>query len=242
MLSRVLVKFSGEALGGESGNGIRPDVLDRVAAELVEVAANGCEVAIVVGGGNLFRGAELAEAGLDRVLADQMGMLATVMNGLAIHDALHRARGRATLLSAFGIDGIARAYTALEARSELAAGRLVILAGGTGNPFFTTDSAACLRAIEIGADMVLKATKVDGVYTADPVLHPDAELLTHTSYDAVLERRLAVMDQTAICLCRDHGMPIRVFDMNRPGALAGIVAGEAIGTLVDRSGPDHSGP
>ena len=236
-LQRILVKFSGEALGGAAGSGIDPAVIDRVAADIVQLARQGMQLALVVGGGNLFRGAELARVGLDRVLADQMGMLATVMNGLAMLDAIRRGGGDAVLYSAFGIDGMVSPYSAWSTRAELDRGRVAILAGGTGNPFFTTDSAACLRAVEIRAELVLKATKVDGVYTADPALHADAELLAHTSYDAVLAGRLAVMDETAICLCRDHGMPIRVFNMNRVGALADIAAGAQIGTLVDANGP-----
>jgi uridylate kinase len=230
---RILLKLSGEALGGDGGVGLEPPVLAAVAADVAAARALGVEVAIVVGGGNLFRGAGLAAAGLDRVVGDQMGMLATVMNALALRDAFARAQLPACVLSAFAVDGIAERFTAHGARARLAAGETVILAGGTGNPFFTTDTAACLRAIEVGAEVVLKATKVDGVYSADPKRDPGARHYRHVGYQRVLAEGLAVMDQTAIVLCRDHALPIRVFAMAAPGALARLLQGEDVGTLID---------
>lgn len=229
---RVLLKLSGEELAGETSSGIDAAVLERTVAEIAQLLAIGVQVGLVVGGGNLFRGAALQAAGMDRVTGDQMGMLATLMNALALRDALERKGLPAELMSALAVAGIAEPYDRRRAVAYLTAGRVVLFAGGTGNPFFTTDSAACLRAVEVGAEVVLKATKVDGVYSADPLLHRDAELYARLTYDQVLEGKLGVMDLTAICLCRDHGMPIRVFRMAKPGALLNIALGGSEGTLV----------
>src|SRR5690554_5543249 len=230
---RILLKLSGEALQGEEGFGIDPAVLERMAQEIKELVELGVQVGLVIGGGNLFRGAGLAKAGMNRVVGDHMGMLATVMNGLAMRDALHRAYVNARLMSAITLEGMCDSYNWAEAISLLRKGRVVIFSAGTGNPFFTTDSAACLRGIEIEADVVLKATKVDGVYTADPMKDPDARKYTRLSFDEVLEKQLGVMDMTAICLTRDHDMPVRVFNMNKPGALVNLVFGGDEGTLID---------
>jgi len=230
---RILLKLSGEALAGGGGNGgIDPAVLGRIASEVAELARDGVEVGLVVGGGNIFRGAELVAAGLDRVTGDQMGMLATVLNALALQAALEAAGCAARVLSAFPVGTLTEPFDHRGALAHLAAGRVVIFAAGTGNPFFTTDSAASLRAIEIGADVLIKATKVDGVYSADPVTHPDAEHYPELTYDDVITRRLAVMDTTAVVLCRDHRLPLRVMNINRPGALRAAVHGDAVGTLV----------
>jgi uridylate kinase len=230
---RVLLKLSGEALAAGGSFGIDPDTLRRLAREVVEAQARGVEVGVVLGGGNLFRGAALGRAGLHRVTGDQIGMLATVMNALAFRDALETAGARAVILSALPIPGLVEGYSQRRAVELLGSGHVVLFAGGTGNPFFTTDTAACLRGIEIDADLVLKATKVDGVYTADPVHDPHAKRFTRLSYDDVIERDLKVMDLAAICLCRDHNMPIVVFDMGTPGALGRIAAGETLGTLIE---------
>ena len=229
---RILLKLSGEALQGEEGFGIDPATLERMAQEVKELIELGVQVGVVIGGGNLFRGAGLAEAGMNRVVGDHMGMLATVMNGLAMRDALHRAYVNARVMSAIPLKGVCDDYNWADAIAQLRQGRVVIFSAGTGNPFFTTDSAACLRGIEIEADVVLKATKVDGVYTADPVSNPDAELYDKLDYNTVLEKELKVMDLAAFTLARDHKMPIRVFNMNRPGALRRVVMGEAEGTLI----------
>ncbi len=229
---RVLLKLSGEALQGSEGFGIDPAVLDRMAQEIKELVEFGVEVGLVIGGGNLFRGAGLAKAGMNRVVGDHMGMLATVMNGLAMRDALHRAYINAKLMSAIPLQGVCTEYNWAEAISLLRNGRVVIFSAGTGNPFFTTDSAACLRGIEIEADIVLKATKVDGVFSADPVKYPDAELYSELDYNDVLEKELKVMDLAAFTLARDHNLPIRVFNMNKPGALRRVIMGEREGTLI----------
>jgi len=231
-LRRLLLKLSGEALAGEGGFGIDPAIVGRLCGEIAEVAAKGVEVGLVLGGGNLFRGAALQRAGLDRVTGDQMGMLATVMNGLAFRDLLSQAGVTALVYSAIELPGVADRFHRDKALLDLAEGRVAIFVAGTGNPFFTTDTAACLRGIEIGADAVLKATKVDGVYSADPLLNPEAERFDTLTYDQVLGRDLQVMDLTAICLCRDHGMPIVVFDMQAEGALTRLVNGEKVGTTV----------
>ncbi len=230
---RVLLKLSGEALMGDEGFGIDPKVLDRMAQEIKELVELGIQVGIVIGGGNLFRGAGLAEAGMNRVVGDHMGMLATVMNGLAMRDALHRAYVNARLMSAVELTGVCDSYNWAEAISLLQAGKVVIFSAGTGNPFFTTDSAACLRGIEIEADAVLKGTKVDGVYSADPVKDPDAVLLSQISYNEVLDKELKVMDLAAFTLARDHSLPIRVYSMNKPGALRNVIMGATEGTLID---------
>ena len=233
---RVLLKLSGEALQGSEGFGIDPAVLERMAQEIKELVELGVQVGLVIGGGNLFRGAGLAKAGMNRVVGDHMGMLATVMNGLAMRDALHRAYVNARLMSAISLQGVCDTYSWAEAISQLRAGKVVIFSAGTGNPFFTTDSAACLRGIEIEADVVLKATKVDGVFTDDPVKNPDAVLYQELSYDEVLEKELKVMDLAAFTLARDHDLPIRVFNMNKPGALRRVVMGEPEGTLIHHVG------
>ena len=229
---RVLLKLSGEALQGSEGFGIDPAVLERMAQEIKELVELGVQVGLVIGGGNLFRGAGLAKAGMNRVVGDHMGMLATVMNGLAMRDALHRAYVNARLMSAISLQGVCDSYSWAEAISQLRAGKVVIFSAGTGNPFFTTDSAACLRGIEIEADVVVKATKVEGVFTDDPVKNPDAVLYQELSYDEVLEKELKVMDLAAFTLARDHDLPIRVFNMNKPGALRRVIMGEPEGTLI----------
>jgi uridylate kinase len=233
---RVVLKLSGEALAGPDGFGIDVSTVRRLATELVQAQSEGLEIGLVVGGGNLFRGAALANGGLQRVTGDHMGMLATVMNALAMRDLLQSLGGAATVLSAVPIGNLVEAFSQRRAVSLLDAGQLVLFAGGTGNPFFTTDTAACLRAIEVDADLVLKATKVDGVYDRDPHRYPAAQRYDNLSYDEVIRRGLAVMDMTAICLCRDHRMPLIVFDMDTPGALRQIAAGDAVGTLVDEYG------
>jgi uridylate kinase len=231
---RILLKLSGEALLGNAEYGIDPVVLRRLAAEVHALIDRGVEVALVIGGGNIFRGAGLAASGMDRVSADHMGMLATVMNGLAMQDALEHEGVFTRVMSAVKINQVCEDYIRRRAIRHLEKGRVVILAAGTGNPFFTTDSAASLRAVEIGADLMLKATKVDGVYSSDPMTDESALRYERLTYDHVLDERLSVMDATAIVMCRDQNMPIIVFDINRPGALASIVEGEAVGTRVER--------
>ncbi len=229
---RILLKLSGEALLGDEDYGIDPAIIHRIAAEIADVSALGIEVAVVIGGGNIFRGAGLAESGIDRVTGDHMGMLATVMNSLALQDALESIEVDARVMSAVSVHDVCEDYIRRRANRHLEKGRVVICAGGTGNPFFTTDTAAALRAIEIGADIVLKATKVDGVYSADPVRDASARRFDHLAYDQVIESKLGVMDANAIVLCRDQGMPIRVFNVFDEGNLLRIAKGEAIGTLV----------
>ena len=229
---RILVKLSGEALMGDADYGIDAVFLRRLATEIRAVHELGIDIAVVVGGGNLFRGAGLARAGMDRVTGDQMGMLATVMNSLALQDALE-AMGTATrVMSAVRINQVCEDYIVRRAIRHLEKGRVTIFAAGTGNPFFTTDTAASLRAIEIEADLLLKATKVDGVYDADPVTNPQARRYGHLTYDQVLDQRLNVMDATAIVLCRDHRLSLRVFNLNDAGALVRAASGEDVGTLV----------
>lgn len=233
---RILLKLSGEALMGEADYGIAPAVIQRLAAELRELIQLEIEVAVVVGGGNIFRGAGLAGGGMDRVTGDQMGMLATIINALALQDAVERAGLTARVMSAIRVNQVCEDYIRRRAVRHLEKGRVVIFAAGTGNPFFTTDSAASLRAIEIDADLLLKATKVDGIYSADPKTDPQAERFDHLSYDEVIDRRLTVMDTTAIVLCRDNGLPLRVFDIHQPGDLKRILCGETgVGTLVDNN-------
>lgn len=217
---------------GAEDYGIDPSVLGRIAGEIKDVLDSGAQVGVVIGGGNIFRGAGLAESGIDRVTGDHMGMLATVMNALALQNAMEKLQVNARVMSAIKINEVCEDYIRRRAVRHLEKGRVVIFGAGTGNPFFTTDSAASLRAVEIGADLVLKATKVDGIYSADPVKDPDAVRYDELSYDEVIQRNLAVMDTSAIVLCRDQGVPIRIFDMNNAGALMKIVQGEAIGTLV----------
>jgi uridylate kinase len=229
---RVLLKLSGEALMGELDYGIEPKVIQRIAAEVATARKSGVEIAIVIGGGNIFRGAGLARAGMDRVTGDYMGMLATVMNALAIQDALESLDVFARVMSALQIHDVCEDYIRRRAVRHLEKGRVVILAAGTGNPFFTTDTAASLRAIEIGADVLLKATKVDGVYDDDPMTNADAKRYETVSYDRVLADKLSVMDATAIVMCRDNNIPLRVFDLTRRDALVRAISGDNVGTLV----------
>jgi uridylate kinase len=229
---RILLKLSGEALLGKEDYGIDPKMIHRIAVEIGDVTRSNIQIAVVIGGGNIFRGAGLAESGIDRVTGDHMGMLATVMNSLALQDALEGIGVDARVMSAISVHDVCEDYIRRRAVRHLEKGRVVICAGGTGNPFFTTDTAAALRAIEIGADIVLKATKVDGVYSADPALDAQAELFDELSYDRVIESKLGVMDANAIVLCRDQGMPIRVFSVFEEGNLGRLIKGEAIGTLV----------
>ena len=230
---RILLKLSGEALMGTEDFGIDPKVLDRMALEIGHLIGIGVQVGLVIGGGNLFRGAALSAAGMDRVTGDHMGMLATVMNALAMRDSLERSNIQTRVMSAITMEGVTEHYDRRKAMRYLAGGDVVIFSAGTGNPFFTTDTAACLRGIEVDADLVLKATKVDGVYNADPMKDPNAERFETLSYDQVLDLKLEVMDLTAICLIRDHNMPLRVFNMNKPGALLNAVVGSAEGTLIE---------
>jgi len=229
---RILVKLSGEALLGEAEYGIDPLMLRRVATELQEVLALGVQVAVVIGGGNIFRGAGLARSGMDRVTADQMGMLATVMNALAMQDAIEQIGSHARVMSAIRINEVCEDFIRRRAVRHMEKGRIVIFAAGTGNPFFTTDTAASLRAIEIGADLLIKATKVNGVYDDDPVKNPAAKRYQKLSFDRVLDDRLSVMDATAIVMCRDNRLPLRVFNLGNNGDLPRVVRGEDVGTLV----------
>ncbi len=231
---RVLLKLSGEALMGELDYGIEPSVIQRIAAEIAAARKTGVEIAIVVGGGNIFRGAGLARSGMDRVTGDYMGMLATVMNALAIQDALESLDVHARVMSALQIHDVCEDYIRRRAVRHLEKGRVVILAAGTGNPFFTTDTAASLRAIEIGADVLLKATKVDGVYDDDPMTNSGAQRFETVSYDRVLADKLSVMDATAIVMCRDNDLPLRVFNLTRGDALVRAMSGDDVGTLVTR--------
>lgn len=230
---RILLKLSGEALMGEQSFGVDPAIIDRTAKDVSELVKTGVQVAIVIGGGNIFRGLSLSAAGMDRVSADHMGMLATVINSLAIQDGLERHGLAARVMSALPIHQVCEDYIRRRAIRHLEKGRVVIFAAGTGNPFFTTDTAASLRGVEINADLVIKATRVDGVYTADPEKDPNATRYDHLDYDEVIKNKLAVMDTTAIVLCRDNNIPIRIFNMNKPGALLRVISGEAEGTLVD---------
>ena len=231
---RILLKLSGEALLGVEDYGIDPEVLRSLAAEIIEVSKAGVQIGLVVGGGNIFRGVGLAKSGMDRATADHMGMLATVMNSLALQDAIEKQGAVCRVMSAIKINEICEDYIRRRAIRHLEKGRIVVFAAGTGNPFFTTDSAAALRAIEINADLMLKATKVDGLYSADAVKDPTAVRFDRISYDSAIERKLAVMDTTAFALCRDYRMPIRVYDLHKRGDLMRIVKGENVGTLVDQ--------
>lgn len=233
---RILVKLSGEALLGTGECGIDPDVLARLAKDVADCARGGTEVALVLGGGNIFRGAGLAARGMDRVTGDHMGMLATVMNALAMQDALERIGVPTRVMSALKINQVCEDYIRRRAVRHLEKGRVVLFAAGTGNPFFTTDSAASLRAVEINADLMVKATMVDGIYSADPKQHPDAVFYPRITYDQALRERLGVMDLTAIVLCRDNGIPLRVMSIFEPGALQRVAAGGDIGSLVE---PGH---
>ena len=231
---RVLLKLSGEALMGEGNFGIDRDVLARIAGEIRDVIATGVELAVVIGGGNIFRGVAPTAQGMDRATADYMGMLATVINALALQDALKRVEVAARVQSAIRMDQIAEPYIRQRAIQYLQKHIVVIFAAGTGNPFFTTDTAASLRAMEMDADIVFKATKVDGVYSKDPLRHKDAKRYDVLSYDEVLERRLGVIDAAAIALCRERDLPVRVFNIKKPGTILRIVLGENEGTLVQR--------
>jgi uridylate kinase len=230
--SRILVKLSGEALLGSGDYGIDPAVIKRIAGELAEISSMGVKVAVVIGGGNIFRGAGLARAGMDRVTGDHMGMLATVMNSLAMQDALEAIGLHARVMSAIRINQVCEDYIRRRAVRHLEKNRVVIFAAGTGNPFFTTDTAASLRAIEINADVLLKATKVNGVYSDDPIRNPTATRYPRLTFDKVLTDKLNVMDATAIVMCRDNRLPLRVFNLNNSGDLTRIVRGEDVGTLV----------
>lgn len=229
---RILLKISGEALSGDSGFGISPETLDRIVDEIADVSKLGVSIGLVIGGGNFFRGVSAASKGMERVSADHMGMLATVMNSLAIQQALQQREIPTRVQSAIPISPVAESYIRGRAIKHLKVGRVVVFAAGTGNPLFTTDSAASLRAIEINAELMLKATKVDGVYDSDPLTNPDAKRFDNLNYQDVLINNLNVMDTTAIALCRDHNLPIIVFDINEPGNLRRIMLGEKIGTLV----------
>ena len=232
-MRRVVLKLSGEAFADpEMQYGIDPTIVARVAAEISAVHSEGYEIGVVVGGGNIFRGVSAAAGEMDRANADYMGMLATVINALALRDALERAGSPARVQTAISIQQVAEPYIRLRAIRHLEKGRIVIFAGGTGNPFFTTDTTAALRGAEIGAAAILKATKVDGVYDADPATTPDAHLLSDVTYMEAIQRQLGVMDATAITMCMENDLPIRVFNMNRSGEIAGAVRGEDVGTLV----------
>ena len=229
---RVLLKLSGEALMGRECFGIDPEALDRVAGAVAELRGMGVEVALVIGAGNLFRGAELVKGGMERVTADHIGMLATVVNALALQGAFERHGLVARVMSAIRVNELCEPYLRRRAIRHLEKGRVVVFAAGTGNPFFTTDTAASLRAVEVEANLMIKATKVDGVYSADPLVEPSACRFTRLDFDDVLRMKLSVMDATAIVMCRDNDMPLRVVDMGRPGALVRSVMGEEEGTLV----------
>jgi uridylate kinase len=232
---RIVLKLSGEALAGDQGYGIDPPVLDRVGAEIREVIDLGVQVAIVIGGGNIFRGIAASAAGMDRATADYMGMLATIINALALQDALEKASLQTRVLSAIEMRAVAEPYIRRRAIRHLEKGRVVIFAAGTGNPFFTTDTAGALRAVEIGADVIVKATKVDGIYSADPKKDPTARRIERVSYIEVLNQGLGVMDTTAISLCMDNKLPIVVFDLTRAGNIKRLVLGEPVGSIVSSS-------
>jgi uridylate kinase len=233
---RILLKLSGEALLGKEDYGIDPNIVSNLANEIIEIAKLDVQIGVVIGGGNIFRGAGLAKSGIERATADHMGMLATVMNALAIQDALEKKGTSARVMSAIKINEVCEDYIRRRALRHLEKGRIVIFAAGTGNPFFTTDSAAALRAVEIGAEVLLKATKVDGLYTADPKKDSSATKYDVVSFDEVLNKKLEVMDATAIALCRDYKMPIRIYNMTAPGELKRLMQGDAVGTLVNNSG------
>lgn len=230
---RILLKMSGEALMGNGDKAISPSVLNRFATEISEVRKLGTQVAIVIGGGNFCRGVQLSEMGINRITGDHMGMVATIMNALALRDAFERSGMQARILSSVAVSGMVDLFHRRKAMHHLDQGRIVIFAAGTGNPLFTTDSAASLRGIEIEADIVLKGTNVDGVYSEDPRKNPNATLYKHLSYDEVLQKEFAVMDLAAFCQCRDYDMPLRVFNISKPGMLQKVVMGEDVGTLVD---------
>ena len=234
---RVLLKLSGEALLGQEAYGIDPEMIGRIARDIRDVSRLGVEIAVVIGGGNIFRGAGLAQAGMDRVTGDHIGMLATVINALAIQDALERLDIFCRVMSALKINQVCEDYIRRRAVRHLEKGRVVIFAAGTGNPFFTTDTAASLRAIEVGADVMFKATRVDGVFDADPLTSPDAKRFERITYDQVFAQNLAVMDATAIVMCRDNGIPLQVFNLHNDGDLMRAILGEPVGTIVERGQP-----
>lgn len=230
--SRILLKLSGESLAGNGNYGINDSVLMEYASQIKEVADKGCQISIVVGGGNIFRGLSGTSSGFDRVKGDQMGMLATVINSLAIESAITRAGGKAKVFTSIRMEPVGELYSRDKVVSEMKNGTVCIIAGGTGNPFFTTDTASALRAVETGADVLLKGTRVDGIYTSDPEKNPGAEKFVKISFEEVIDRRLKVMDLTAFTMCRENNMPLIVFDMNKPGNLMKLISGERIGTIV----------
>ena len=230
--SRILLKLSGESLSGDGNQGISNRVLEEYAKQVAEIAEKGCEVAIVIGGGNIFRGLSGTESGFDRVKGDQMGMLATVINSLALESAIIKAGGKAKVFTAIRMEPVGELYNRDKVINEMKNGTVCILSGGTGNPFFTTDTASALRAVEIGAEVLLKGTRVDGVYTADPEKDRDARKFDNISFEEVIEKRLKVMDSTAFTMCRENNMPIIVFDMNMTGNLMKVVMGSEIGTHI----------
>jgi uridylate kinase len=230
--SRILLKLSGESLAGKGNHGINEKVLEEYAREVVKVVKSKCEVAIVIGGGNIFRGLSGTESGFDRVKGDQMGMLATVINSLALESAIRRLGGKAKVFTSIRMEPVGVLYNRDMVTEDLKNGIVCILSGGTGNPFFTTDTASALRAVEIGADVLLKGIRVDGVYSADPEKDPEATRYETVSFSEVIERRLKVMDSTAFTMCRDNNMPVIVFDMNKPGNLLRLISGEKTGTLI----------
>lgn len=230
--SRILLKLSGESLAGKGNHGINEKVLEEYAKEVIEAVKIKCEVAIVIGGGNIFRGLSGTESGYDRVKGDQMGMLATVINSLALESAIRRLGGRAKVFTSIGMEPVGALYKRDLVVEDLKNGIVCILSGGTGNPFFTTDTASALRAVEIGADVLLKGTRVDGVYSADPEKDHGATRYETVTFGEVIEKRLKVMDSTAFTMCRDNNMPVIVFDMNKPGNLQKVIRGEKTGTLI----------
>ncbi len=238
---RVLLKISGEALMGQRPYGVDPAMCKFIAGQLRDVMGLGIEIALVVGGGNIFRGLAASAKGMDRATGDYIGMLATVMNALALQDALEKAHVPTRVLSAIAMNEVAEPYIRRRAVRHLEKGRVIILAAGTGNPYFTTDTAAALRAVEIGAEVLLKGTKVDGVYDSDPVTNPNAKRHEHVSFSHVLSEQLAVLDSTAVTMCRDNDLPIVVFDMNQPGHIRAAALGEPVGTLIDGQGPLEGG-
>jgi uridylate kinase len=236
-LTRVLLKLSGEVLsGGPAGNSIEPETLKAISEELAEVHSSGCQIGIVIGGGNIFRGLKGNANGMDRTAADHMGMLATVINGIALQDGLEKAGVDTRVMSALEVKAVAEPYIRRRAVRHLEKGRVVIFVAGTGNPYFSTDTAAALRAMEIHADALCKATKVEGIYDKDPVRHEDATMVRRISYDRFLMERVGVMDATAVALCRDNNLPVRVFKLTEPGNIKRVVMGEDVGSLVTAEG------
>jgi len=230
--SRILLKLSGESLSGKGNQGISDIVLDEYAKQVIEVVNKGCEVAIVIGGGNIFRGQSGTKSGFDRLKGDQMGMLATIINSLALESAISRLGGKAKVFTSIRMEPVGELYNRDRVLEAMKINIVCILSGGTGNPFFTTDTAAALRAVEIGADVLLKGTRVDGVYSSDPEKDPKAEKFDNISFEEVIKRRLKVMDSTAFTMCRENNMPLVVFDMNKPGNLNKLINGDGVGTLV----------